>query len=769
MLRLRALGGLSLERDGTPLEAAAGRRRVLALLVQLAVAGHRGVSRAKLVSRLWPDSDEEKARNVLGQTLHKLKRDVACAEVVTGSAELRLDDAVITSDVAGFERHVASGELEQAAALYDGPFLDGFYLKDADEFERWAEEQRSRLARMAADTFQALAQDAASERDFPTAARWWRRVASIDPFSTRATTGLMTALASAGDPAAALKAAAVYRALLDSELGVPADPAIERLMKEIQAGSFVPAQESPPVRWQAPDARASVETDRVDAVAASIPRPGIARRRRSWYVGAIVLATAVIGYVGSRRSGAVPLQHPAPAPAATVASIAVLPFVNLGAAPADEYLTDGVADELTSALSRVPGLRVAAYTSALAFKGVSADAPHIASALGVQTLLEGSVRRTGRRARIALRVVSGTDGYPLMSGEYDWNVEEPLALEQLVARSVADSLRVSLPALGRAPGSRATTDALAHDLYLRGRFEWNKRTPAGLSQAASYFRQATARDSGYAASYAGLADALINLSVYSSSPDLIPQAEAASDRAISIDPSLGEAHVSRAMIRGIQDNARAAEREYQLAIALNPSYAPAHHWYAFELEAQGRHAEAMDEIRAAYALDPLSPPIGNAYGAFLYFDRDWPHAIEVLEKTLRRAPERFPVILNLAAVLSASGNDTAAITALGGLVPEDLGRPESQAALAIASWRAGKRDSAQSIIRHLSRSGATQSNAMLMASVYAQTGDADSAFASLSRVTWRRDQVLSLRADPVLDPLRRDPRFVRLLEHVTSR
>jgi len=257
--------------------------------------------------------------------------------------------------------------------------------------------------------------------------------------------------------------------------------------------------------------------------------------------------------------------------------------------------------------------------------------------------------------------------------------------------------------------------------------------------------------------------------MYSSSPDLIPQAEAASRRAIRADPSLGEAHVSLAMVRDIQGDGRAAEREYELAIALNPSYAPAHHWHAFELEARGHHAEAMDEIRTAYALDPLSPTIGNAYGAFLYLDRDWQHAITVLELALSRASDPFPIVLNLAATLTASGRDTAAITVLGRLPAEDLDRPEPRAALAIATWRAGNRDSAQAIIRRLSRDGATRTNALLMASVYAQTGDADSAFASLARVDWRRDQVLNLRADPLLDPLRRDSRFVRLLERVASR
>lgn len=772
MLRLRAFGGLALERDGAPIEAAAGRRRALAVLVQLATAGPRGLSRSRLVHRLWPDSDEEKARNVLAQTLHKLKRDVAGEEIVVGAAELRLEDALISSDVGDFERHVASGALEDAAALYAGPFLDGFYIKDAGEFERWAEEERARLARLAGEAFEALARKADQADDPATAVVWWRRLAAIDALSTRTTLGLMTALASAGDMAASLRAGAVHQALLASELGAPPDPSVDRLVKAIQNGEVSPSLHDAIARSELPATRGPSNGE--DAASIETPSPGARAvpstgRRRWWYGTAAIVVAAMLLFasVATRRPPSLTSPRQVAPPVAAVGSIAVLPFVNLSQAPADEYLSDGVVDELTTALSRVPGLRVAAHTSALAFKGAADDAPHMASALGVQTLLQGSVGRTGRRARIAVRLVSGTDGYPLMSAVYDWDVGDPLALERNLAAAIADSLRVTMPSLGRASGTRGTADGLAHDLYLRGRFEWNKRTPAGLAQAVGYFRQAIARDAGYAASYAGLADALITLSMYASSADMITQAEDASDHAISLDPSLGEAHVSRAMINDIHGGGEAAEREYQLAIALQPSYAPAHHWHAFELAARGHHAEAMEEMRTAYALDPLSASIGNAYGAFLYFDRDWPHAIDVLNRTLERAPEPLPVVLNLVAALSASGRDSAALAALDRLAPEDLARPEPQAASAIAHWHLGSRDSAQAVIRHLTRSSATRANAMLMASVYAQIGETDSAFASLSRVDWRRDEVLALRAEPMLDPLRRDPRFVRLLERVS--
>ena len=219
MLRLRTLGGLALECDGTRLESVAGRRRALALLAQMAVAGPHGVSRSRLVHRLWPDSDEDKARNVLAQTLHKLKREIGGAEIVTGTNELRLDDALISSDVGEFERHASDGLLEPAARLYDGPFLDGFYVNGADEFERWAEDERSRLARLAGETFEALAHQADRAGDVGMAVTWWRRLTTLDPLATRATLGLMTALAASGDTADSLRVGSVYQALVRNELG----------------------------------------------------------------------------------------------------------------------------------------------------------------------------------------------------------------------------------------------------------------------------------------------------------------------------------------------------------------------------------------------------------------------------------------------------------------------------------------------------------------------------------------------------------------------
>src|SRR5580765_5308704 len=358
MLRLRALGGLALECDGTRLESVAGRRRALALLAQLAVAGPRGISRARLVHRLWPDSDEDKARNVLAQTLHKLKRDIAGAEIVTGTNELRLDDALVSTDVGDFERHASAGQLEQAARLYEGPFLDGFYVNGADEFERWAEEERSRLARLAGETFEALAQQADRAGDIGTAVTWWRRLAALDPLATRATLGLMTALAASGDTADALRVGSVYQALVGNELDAPPDPAIERLANEIRSGALAPvralviplAEPGTPAAPAAPAGEPNESASPPVAVSRAAARP---RRRLPWYVGVGVVAAAAVAYASTRPASSVELAPPPAAAIPVVGSIAVLPLVNLGQSTADDYLADGEAEELANALSRV--------------------------------------------------------------------------------------------------------------------------------------------------------------------------------------------------------------------------------------------------------------------------------------------------------------------------------------------------------------------------------------------------------------------------------
>jgi DNA-binding SARP family transcriptional activator len=224
MLRLNTFGGLTLTRGTEDLTGAATQRRRLALLVLLAVAGPVGMSRDKLLAYLWPESDVERARHVLNQLLYAQRQQVG-DDLFLGRKTLRLNSLLIASDVGAFEQAVAAEDLATAAGLYAGPFLDGFFVKEAPEFERWVEEQRTRLAQHALETMRVLAESAERTGDGGTVVQWWRRASAIDPFDARVALRLMTALAQSGDRPGALREASRYETRLRQELGVAPDTA----------------------------------------------------------------------------------------------------------------------------------------------------------------------------------------------------------------------------------------------------------------------------------------------------------------------------------------------------------------------------------------------------------------------------------------------------------------------------------------------------------------------------------------------------------------
>jgi DNA-binding SARP family transcriptional activator len=233
MLRLRTFGGLSLSRGTENLTGAVTQRRRLAILALLAVARDAGLSRDKLQAFLWPESDAERARHVLNQLLYAQRRQVGQEALFVGRKTLRLNPAVIATDVAEFEEALDRGALEEGAALYAGPFLDGFFLKDAPEFERWVESQRDRLAHRARGTLTALAERAASAGDDLRALAWWRRGADLDPLDSTIALALVQALVRAGDRSGALRHARQHAKELEAQLGVSPDPAFLEMIRQL--------------------------------------------------------------------------------------------------------------------------------------------------------------------------------------------------------------------------------------------------------------------------------------------------------------------------------------------------------------------------------------------------------------------------------------------------------------------------------------------------------------------------------------------------------
>lgn len=298
-------------------------------------------------------------------------------------------------------------------------------------------------------------------------------------------------------------------------------------------------------------------------------------------------------------------------PDETIESVAVLPFADLSSDGSQEYFGDGLAEELLNVLTRVPGLKVAARTSAFAFKGRNLDVRQIGDTLNVETVLEGSVRKSGDRVRVTAQLVNVSDGFHLWSETYDREFTDILSIQDEISRSIVEALKGTLSGEAEAGLAKSATQNVdAYNDYLRGRHFWNRRTVANFDSAVHYFNRAVLLDPEYARAYAGLAETLVLMPEYGgpSIQEVLPYAKAATERALALDPDLAEAYVASGYRKALFEwDWKGAERDYQKAIELDPGYATAHQWYAELLAITRRWDEAVVEALRAYELDPLAP------------------------------------------------------------------------------------------------------------------------------------------------------------------
>jgi TolB-like protein/DNA-binding SARP family transcriptional activator/Tfp pilus assembly protein PilF len=657
MYRLRAFGGLVLERDGVRLDGVAGHRKALSLLAALAVHGSLG--RERLMALLWPESDAGRAKGSLKQAVHLLRRQLSEPDLLVGTAELRLNPDRIESDVQLFTRALEVGDAAAAVALYDGPFLDGVHLDGTPEFERWADERRAELAGRYARALEELARGAEARGDPLAAAGWWRQLQAADAFNGRVALHLMQALEAAGDRAAALCHARVHDFLLREELGIPADPAIldlaERLRAPAASGltgvvpsslmSSVPAPSSGPAAGAHPAALAPPTT-----VVLAALRPGRALRLAAplmvvaLALGAGILATTGKRLTGDAARGSLINGRGGPGDGADdgAVSLLVLPFADISPNGDQEYFSDGITEEILNRLTGMPGLRLPARSTSFYFKGRNLPVAEIAARLGVDAVLEGSVRRAGDRVRITAQLIDGRADRHLWSETFERDVADVFDVQTEIAGIVAEALRVRLIAPGEGGGPSPTRGAAAHDLYLRGLFHWNRRSAADLGLAVGFFEEATRLDPDYARAWAGLAlaYAVIPIAFTSvlSQDEAWAQVDAAADRALALDPNLAEAHAARALSYHFQWRLDDAEREYRRALAVNPDYPTAHQWYGEHLAKTGRGEEALAAVRRAIELDPLSLVAHNDLGLVLLINRQIPEAIAQWERTVAMDP-----------------------------------------------------------------------------------------------------------------------------------
>ena len=500
---------------------------------------------------------------------------------------------------------------------------------------------------------------------------------------------------------------------------------------------------------------------RVGAPPVDPPRaiPAVTRRRVPWSAAAALVALVGVGAYWYTH-------QPTP-----TSSVAVLPFVNMSPQPETEYYSDGLSEEIINALSQLPALRVVARTSTFQFKGKPQDVRRIGKQLNVGAVLEGSVRRDGSSLRVTAQLIETTSGYHLWSGTYDRSIDQIFTTQNEIAQSVARTLRAALVEGRPRPLVRPATESVqAYDLYLKGRYAWNRWTDVGFEKAISLFDQAIAADRNFSPAYAGLANCYSLLALYGviAPRDAMPRAEAAASRSIALDDSLAEGHSASGLIKYLLEWDRdGAAREMRRALELNPGYVDAHHFYSHILLLDGRVDDSMRELQKARALDPLSLVLQSDVGWTYYLTHQTARAESELKQTLGLDPNFNETLYNLGVTYIQSGRFLEAIDVLE-RARSQFATQQIFGALGFAYARGARQHDARALVGGLERASRERYvSASSIALIHMALGDADQAFKWLNRAVEARDPLLLLiDVDSIFDPFRPDPRFAAIRNRV---
>ncbi len=457
-----------------------------------------------------------------------------------------------------------------------------------------------------------------------------------------------------------------------------------------------------------------------------------------------------------------------------VRSLAVLPLENLSVTPDQEFLADGMTDELIASLAKVKHLRVVPRTSSMAYKGTHKSLSEIAKELNVDAVVEGTVMRSGDRIRITTELVQIAADRALWAETYESNVDDVLSLQQRVAGAIVSTIQVELT-----PQERQNLKAYqpsspeAYEDYLKGRYYWNKRSEEGLTKAIDYFERATKEDPNYALAYAGLADCygIIGAAIVGTVPatEVAPKAEAAARRALELDPTLAEAQTSLATVMlNYKWDWAGAESGFKKAIQLDPSYATAHQRYSLYLMAMGRTDESIKEIQQALKLDPLSVSMNFSEGWRLYMARDFDGAMRQLKSAIDMDPSFALAHMVLGQDYAQKGQNALATTELETALRLSNNSAPAMAALARVDTASGRHVVARARLEQLKAERAKHYvSPFYLAEVYSALGDADQAMNELDKAYQdRSNSLIFLRVDPEFDVLRSNPRFQSLLQRL---
>lgn len=453
-------------------------------------------------------------------------------------------------------------------------------------------------------------------------------------------------------------------------------------------------------------------------------------------------------------------------------SIAVLPFDNQNRDPNIDYLSDGVTESIMNNLAQLPNLRVSPRSSVFRYKGKETDPLVAGKELGVRAVLTGRLQQRGDDVIISAELVDLRDNKQLWGEQYQRKLADLLLVQREIAREITNNLR---PKLSGAEQNRATkqytANSEAYQLYLKGRFYWNKRTVEDFRRAIPYFQQAIDKDPNYALAQSGLADSYALLTTFGVAlpKELMPQAKAAAMKALALDDNLAEAHASLGQIFMYYDwDFNGAEREFKRAIELNPNYATAYHWHAENLSSLQRHDEALSEIRRALELDPLSLIINRVYGDMLLDARRYDEAIEQYRKTIEMDPNFPTTHAFLGRAYEAKGMYDQAVAEYIKFPGPRAFSPEAAALMKEAYAKSGWNGFVRARLTDLlERSKKEYVPAFSVAAWYARLGQKDQVFAWLEKAYQERNyQMTQLKVRPEMDSLRSDPRFADLARRV---
>ncbi len=452
-------------------------------------------------------------------------------------------------------------------------------------------------------------------------------------------------------------------------------------------------------------------------------------------------------------------------------SIAVMPFVNESGNADVEYLSDGMTETLIGSLSQIPNLNVKARSSVFRYKGKETSPQTIGKELNVQAILNGRVVQRGEQLALSLELIDAQTETVIWSDRYDRKQADLVSLQSEIARDVSSKLKSKLSGADVAKVEKTyTTNPEAYQLYLKGKFYWNKRTGAALKQAVEFYNQAIEKDPNYALAYSGLAETYVLFSSYDVAPasDSMPQAKAAAVRALEIDDSLAEAHTALGFyLSNYEWDRDNSEKEYRRAIELKPNYATAHHWFGADLSNVKRFEESLVELKRAEELDPLSRIIGTNLGDAFVHARRYDEAIAQYKRVLVRDPNFAYAHRALGWAYGAKGMYDEAIaetrTAMGL-------REGSSAKGYLGLWlaKSGKRDEALKVLNEIKQESArTYVQSYTFALIYIGLGDKEETLNHLEKHLSSRAETASTYATaPELDELRSEPRFEAMLKRM---